>query len=181
MKKFIFTAIIGLAIFSCEKEPVNKPAEENYYVPGAVWVEFTENTRLKSAFELVNNFHLEIKYVHGCLYFSKLPADSIDYIVARLNTKRYLNNGSWQVQKGVDVYINPQNGKITVVCIMYGMNEPKQTDWAITAAVLGLAEQPSPKRFYLTVPEGQEIYWRDKLRREDIVWQSDLIGLFYDN
>jgi hypothetical protein len=179
MKNFIYYLAFALALISCEKEPVNDMAKENNYVPGVVKVEFTKNARLKSAFDLVNGFNLEIISVYSSLYVSKLPPDSIDYIVTMLNSKRYLNDGSWQVKKNGDVYIDSQTGRIILVCSMYGMDKTKQTDWAITVAVLGMTEQPSPKLFFLKVPEGQEIYWRDKLRRESIVRESELMSLFY--
>lgn len=181
MKNLIYFLAFALAFISCEKEPVNDMAEENNYVPGVLKVEFTKNTRLKSAFELVNGFNLEIISLYSSLYVSKLPPDSIDYIATMLNSKRYLNNGRWPVKNNGDVYIDYQTGKINVVCSMYGMDKTKQTDWAITLSVLGMTEQPSPKLFFLKVPEGQERYWRDKFRREDIVRESELMSLFYQN
>jgi hypothetical protein len=175
MKTFIYFLILGLAVFSCEKDQVNKPAENSDYVPGILGVGFAENARLKSTFNLVNNYHLEITRVYGILYISNLPADSIDYVTDMLKAKPYLYADRLHEHKDGDVYIDRNTGKITVVYIMNVMDEISQTDWAITTALLELEEQPSLKSFLLKVPYGEEVYWRDKFSHEYIVSWSELV------
>ena len=141
----------------------------NTLFPGLLRVDFVKNSRLKSAFDLVNDFPLRITRVYGILYVSKLPADSIDYVGDILKTKPYLYADRTHIHKDGDVYIDSKTGKITVVYLTNVMDEISQTDWTITAALLKLEEQPSLKSFILEVPDGKEIYWRDKFKQEYIV------------
>jgi hypothetical protein len=181
MKTCIFFLALSFALFSCEKETGNKPVDNEGFVPGMLSVGFAKNARLKSAFDLMNKYHLRIVRVYGILYVSKLPADSIDYVVDMLKIKPYLYSDRTHIHKDGDVYLDVNTGKITVIYLTNVMDEISQTDWFITAGLLKLEEQPSLKSFLLEVPFGEEIYWRDKLKHDYIVSRAELVGTFYDN
>ena len=173
MKKIVLLLIIFGSFLGCEKEQYTVQNEENF-VPGDLDVGFKENASLKSSFDLVNKFGLEITQVWGHQYISDLPNDSIDYVIKILKTKQYLNNGIWNVVKNGNVYNHYSSGKIYVLCTMVDMSEANQNDWFNVASKLKLVEQPSVKVFYLRVPIGDEKVWRDKFNDQGIVKWAEL-------
>ena len=173
MKNIILLLILSLVIISCEKE-IDPEVIEEEFVPGDLSVGFKESSSLKSAFDLVNSYGLEITDVWSHHYISELPNDSIDYVVKILTEKLYLNDDIWKVIKDGNVYNHYSTGKITVLCRMLNMDEINQKDWFKTVDELLLVEQPSVKVFYLKVPVGQEIAWRDKFKSHNIVKWAEL-------
>ena len=161
-------------MISCEKAHDTIINEDENIDSGNLIIGFNEDASLKSSFDLVNKFGLDITQVSGQHYISNLPNDRIDYVVKILETKQYLNNGRWRVVKNGNVYNNYRTGKITVLCTMVNMNEINQNDWFNIVEELKLIEQPSVKVFYLKVPIGYEISWRDKFRDQLIVKWADL-------
>ena len=173
MKNIILLLIFSLFIFSCEKE-TDPEINEEEFVPGDLSVGFKETASLKSSFDLINSYGLEITDAWGHYYISELPDDSIDYVVKILTEKLYLNDDRWKVIKDGNVYNHYSTGEITVLCRMIHMDEISQKDWFRTVNELLLVEQPSVKVFYLKVPVGQEKAWRDKLKSHDIVKWAEL-------
>jgi hypothetical protein len=174
MRKTLFLLILSLIVISCEKEHDGEIIEEEKFVSGDLNVGFKEITSLKSSFDLVNTFGLEITDVWGHHYISDLPNDSIDYVIKILKTKQYLNNDVWKVIKDGNVYNHYSSGKITVLCRMLNMGETNQKDWYKTVDELKLVEQPSVKVFYLKVPVGDEKVWRDRFRNQSMVKWAEL-------
>jgi hypothetical protein len=76
----------------------------------------------------------------------------------------------WKAVKNGNVYIDRNFNKISVSCrLSYELPEIRE-DWLKVVEVLKLYEVPTnTKVFYLNVPVGYELLWRDTFENEKII------------
>lgn len=181
VRNILYYSVFFLVIlFSCEndKKVDNKREAEierdREFVPGDLSIGIVDSVTIKEAWELVNSFELKITDAWGHKYLSNLPNDSIDYIINYLNKKPYINDGRWKAVKNGNVYIDRNFNKISVSCRLTDVLPEIQEDWLKVVEVLRLYEVPTnTKVFYLNVPIGYELLWKDTFENERIIrWAS---------
>ena len=175
-----YSVFFLVMLFSCEndeKADNKREAEiegEREFVPGDLSIGIVDSVTIKEAWELVNSFELKITDAWGHKYLSNLPNDSIDYIISYLNKKPYINDGRWKAVKNGNVYVDRDFNKISVSCRLSDLLPEIQEDWLKVVEVLKLYEVPTnTKVFYLNVPVGYELLWKDTFEDEKIIrWAS---------
>lgn len=181
VRYILFYSVFFLVIlFSCENDEKadNKREVEiegdRKFVPGDLSIGIVDSVTIKEAWELVNSFGLKITDAWGHKYLSNLPNDSIDYIISYLNKKPYINDDRWKAVKNGNVYIDKDLNKISVSCRLSDLLPEIQEDWLKVIVVLELHEVPTnTKVFYLNVPDGFELLWKDTFEDEKIIrWAS---------
>ncbi len=181
VRNILYYSVFFLAIlFSCEndKEVDNKREVEiegdREFVPGDLSIGIVDSVTITEAWKLVNSFELKITDAWGHKYLSNLPNDSIDYIISYLNKKPYINDGRWKAVKNGNVYIDRNFNKISVSCRLSDLLPEIQEDWLKVVEELKLYEVPTnTKVFYLNVPVGYELLWKDTFENEKIIeWAS---------
>ena len=175
-----YSVFFLVILFSCENdEQTDNKREteregEREFVPGDLSIGIVDSVTIQEAWELVNSFDLKITDAWGHKYLSNLPNDSIDYIISYLNKKTYINDGRWKAVKNGNVYIDRDLNKISVSCRLSDLLPEIQEDWLKVVEVLKLYEVPTnTKVFYLNVPVGYELLWKDTFEDEKIIrWAS---------
>ena len=169
----IYSAILLFSLFGCDSE--EKVEDEKEFAPGELNIGIVESAEITEAWDLVNSFNLYITDAWGHKYLSDLPVDSIDYIVNYLNNKSYINDSiRWRAVKDGNVKIDRETNKISVSCRMLNLTLEIQTDWLNVVEKLELYEVSTiTKVFYLEVPVGHELEWKDTFENEEIIeWAS---------
>lgn len=175
---FFVALVLGSGLAACQKQDDARPettCSDGTYVAGDVLVGMRETTTLPQTFQLFNTHAFSIKSVLGPVYISRLPTDSIDYVIRELNTKSYINSGGWKAVKNGNVYLHYQTNNLTVIPRLMDMTPANQQDWLATAQRLQLQEQPGMvKSCHLNVPLCSEPYWVGQLQPNSLVKWAEL-------
>ena len=107
----------------------------------------------------------------GFFYTSPYPKDSLSILISYLNTKSYINTRDFSAS----AYVHFQTGIINVTTFFFDMNSTNQQDWINTKNLLKLFNtQGDTKDIVLKVPVGQEKYWLNALKQNNIVKWTEL-------
>jgi hypothetical protein len=161
---FSFLTIISQ--IACDDEAPTNPIKPNEYVKGELVVGIVPQTEISSAFELMNQFNLAIDHISGFEYYSPLPQDSIEYLTQYLTSIPYLNYQGF----GPNVFYHELENKVIILPYFSNMNLTNQLDWLIQLDILELTESDSDfANMLIKVPIGEEKYWREELKKSEIV------------
>lgn len=174
MKKlFIVLCIIGF-LSSCSKDDSENETQE--FVPGEVFVGIKSGTDIKDLFNFINQFDLEVDNVNSLSFTSDLSSDNLQYVLDNLNKKKYTNDG---VNWFVTGYLHHQTNQIWIFPRLFEMsNVDYQQDWLTSMVELELKYihnvDLNSGIIMFKVPEGQELEWKKKFEKYDIVDWAEL-------
>lgn len=157
----IFSAIfIFLFAISCKKENVNNNSTNQNFVKGEVIIGIDSNITIEQAFNYINSDGLTIAEVSGYVYTTTIPADSISYINAILNSKKYIDTGAFSA------YVFPYYLTQVVynASLLWNMSIPAQQDFIATKNLLKMTDNLSSTKYMLLKFTGQEEYWKNKFQ-----------------
>ncbi len=162
-------ALIAFFTISCKKD---KAIPEEQYVPGDLSIGITSNADLRSVFDTLNVLDLKIATMHGFFYNVDLPADSLNSLLAFLDTKNYINTGTgW---KASGYYYEPEN-TIRVLCSYFDMTPANQFDFLNTVSSLNLIDKHEDNKYmFIKVPVGSERYWLNELKKYPFIKWTEL-------
>ena len=179
MKRFIGLMSLLTLLYACTESPAPVEEEElieeeEYdFVPGRVLVGIKAGVDMESMFALINDYEQKVLEMNSMVYWSDLPADSLEYVLDYINDKSYTNDGEFWYTTG---YINAITGTLTVFPKFWDIhNKTYQADWLATVTTLKLRmavfndQDLSSGVMYIEVPEGEEKAFRDRFLEEDIV------------
>jgi len=111
--------------------------------------------------------------VDGYFYNTKLPNDSLNFLINNIKDKPYLNKNGFH---GGSAFISEVNPHIIFVTdLMFDMDSTAQTDWIQTISRLKLIDYGNDtKNLLLKVPIGKEIYWQNILARQEYIKWTEL-------
>lgn len=173
MRPLLFILSIALFAISCKKDKTQTLNEE--FVKGEVVVGVQDDVPLEQLFAYVNPHNLSIDEISGFYYTTNIPKDSIPYIKGVLNAKPYINTRGFSAS----VWPHYQTDIVHNATILWDMNLTNQQDYIQTKNFLRMVDmQSSSKYILLKVPEGQEIYWRDRFKTLPWVKWTELNQVF---
>lgn len=166
--------ILTILTVSCSSD--NDVPEPDYkFVPTDVIIKTKGNFTIDKVFEFINGFDHDVEYIYNGIYNSKLPSDSLEYVLNYLNSKSYTNSSGWKVSG----YLHYQTNRITIFPRLFEIkNKEYQQDWLESMDILKLIEkidaETSGHIIYFHVPEGQEKEWVKKFKKYDFVEWAEL-------
>jgi hypothetical protein len=166
---FVLTGLL----LSCTDDDAFSKKENRQYQAGDLLVGFRP-VMVNDAVAVANQWNLGIKRISGTHYISRLPGDSIDYVVAMLQEKPYLNTGPWKISRGANVFRDKSSGRINITAVASDMTLDHQHDWQDTMVELELDQQLRRMSFHLIVPDGEEQHWKDRFSKHVHVEWAEL-------
>jgi hypothetical protein len=173
VKRSVLILAIAFALSACKKD---SPIYEKEFRPTDVVVVTKSGFDLEQVFEFINSFDHEVEYIRSATFVSKLPSDSLSYVLKNLSAKPYLTNPTFSRVGG---YLHYQTKEIYVFPVFFNIeNKSSQQDWIETAKLFELEqrEELDDNGFVILfhVPAGQEKSWVEKFSANDIVRVSEL-------
>lgn len=170
MKYFLFMAFAAVFTFSCKKQNIEEPID-NDFVKGEVLVGIDSSVQVERLFFYVNSLNVSIGQITGYLYTTTIPKDSIAYIKTILNLKPYINTQHFSASVWPDYQTNIVHNST----ILWNMTIPNQQDYIQTKNSLRMIDKLSPtKNMLIKVPIGKEIYWKNQFKTRSWVTWADL-------
>ena len=181
MKTLIIALTLFLFVFiSCEKDIDDEIDYSDHsdveFVPTDVLVKTKGYYTIDKVFDFINLFDHEVEYIKYGIYNSKLPSDSLQYVLDFLNAKPYTNDGNAWFVTG---YLHYQTQQITIFPKLFQINNKEyQIDWLQSMEILQLHQQTdtetSGNTILFHVPEGKEKEWVKKFMEYDFVEWAEL-------
>jgi hypothetical protein len=97
--------LLSITFISCEKN-----SDENY-APTDVFVKIKGYYTIDNVFKFINTFDHSVENIQSQVYTSRLPSDSLQYVLDYLNEKPYTNDGNAWFVNG---YLHYQTNSITI-------------------------------------------------------------------
>jgi hypothetical protein len=177
----IFPIFILIFLFSCKKDSdsdeklIDKDVNEKF-VPTDVIVKTKGYFTIDKVFNFINSFDHDVEYITNAGYTSSLPSDSLQYVLAYLNAKKYTNDGNRWFVTG---YLHYQTKQITIFPKLFNIkNKVYQADWLKSIITLKLKEQTdkdiSGYTIFFHVPKGTEKEWVKKFKTYNFIQWAEL-------
>ncbi|GHT54024.1 hypothetical protein FACS189451_08320 [Bacteroidia bacterium] len=126
---------------------------------------------IDSVFAWINRLGFDVTEIQCEAYQSKLPPDSLQYVLNKLNEKPYTHQDGWKITG----YLHYQTQEITIFPYLFNMqNKEYQADWLSTMIDYQLVETIGSGLYdgtiiHFKVPEGTEPDWVEKFLSLDFV------------
>jgi hypothetical protein len=172
MKRSVLILAITFALCACKKD---SPVSEKEFRPTDVIVVTKSGFDLEQVFDFINSFDHEVERLWSATFVSKLPSDSLSYVLKNLSAKPYLTNPTFSRVSG---YLHYQTKEIHVFPFFFNIhNKSDQQDWIETAKLFELELRELGDNGFVIlfhVPAGQEKLWVERFSANDIVRVSEL-------
>jgi len=163
-KLTVILLIFMIPIMSCKKKEVD-------YVKGELIFSIYDFISFERTYSLVDSLNLKINYIYDYTYESVTSEDSIEILETVLSTKVYLTSQGRS-------YTVTQIDSITKINVnFFDFDNNDAIDWFSTVVSFSLFEnvtESSNKWGILKVPEGEEQFWVDELKKYEIVQFASL-------
>ena len=159
-------------LFSCQSDD-STTTNATPFDPAKVIVGLNTGISTGQLFDFINATGLQVDYVEYMKYKSNLAVSELDYATGYFNARPYIDADMWSVYG----YVDQQDNKIRLVPRMYSMhNITFQNDVLQTMSTLQLADESGATGPVLmfTVPQGQELHWKNIFEQMGIVEWADL-------
>ncbi len=167
MRKY-FSVLLTLLVLGvgCSEDTINEPE----FVPTDVILKTKSYYPVEDVFDFINSLDHEVEVIHGGVYTSSLPNDSLQYIQDYVNVKPYIDSKTWPLSG----YVSAVTGELTFFPRFFNMkNKENQQDWLATMAILQLSEKRDNVTHGYTilfhVPAGQEKFWVKEFQKLEFV------------
>ena len=177
MRTICIFLVLSLWVFiSCKKESPKELTDSGIaFVPTDVVVKTKGYYTIDKVFDFINSFDHDVEYINDGIYTSRLPSDSLQYVLNYLNAKPYTHNDVWHVTG----YLQYQSQQITVFPRLFQIkNKEYQADWLKAMEKLQLVEvttsEASGYIVFFHVPTGDEKVWVEKFKKNDFVEWAEL-------